>query len=60
MAAKSILGAAEIAADWVFHFLEEMGEYEDACVQSASDVYKAISGQKMNVEDILGIEGYDD
>lgn len=56
MAAKTVKGAAEIAAEYMYHFFDDVlnGEEEEA-IERASEIYEMICGEKMNSEVVLGI-----
>lgn len=59
MAAKSVREAAEIAAEFMYHHMEENGgEFED-CINPAKDIYMAITGEELDVEGQLGIDESD-
>lgn len=57
MAARSVREAAEIAAEFMYHHMEETicGEFED-CINPAKDIYMAITGEELDVEGQLGID----
>jgi len=60
MAAKSVIEAAEIAAEFMFRHMEVYigGEFED-CINPAKDIYYAITGQELDVNGQLGIDEED-
>lgn len=61
MAANSVYAAAEIAAEFVFEYMEqEMGAEMEDCIAPACEVYKRITGEELDVEGVLGVEPYDE
>lgn len=60
MAAKSVIEAAEIAAEFMFHHMDECigAEFED-CINPTKDIYHAITGQELDVNGQLGIDEND-
>ena len=55
MAATTIKGAAEIAADYIYHLFDELGASEDEGINHAAELYQMISGEEMDSESVLGV-----
>lgn len=47
--------AGEMAADWIFRFMEELGSEPIDCLNAAKDIYLYITGKDdLNVEEVIG------
>ena len=55
MKANTVQQAAEMAADFIFHFMEEMGSEKNDAINAASQIYKYITDTSLDVEGVLGV-----
>lgn len=55
MSATSVKGAAEIAADYLYHLFDELGAGEQEGIDHAAELYQLITGEEMDVEGVLGV-----
>lgn len=55
MAAKTVIEAAEIAAEFLYHLYDDLGASEEEGIEKASEIYEMISGKELDSESVLGV-----
>jgi len=55
MAVTTIEGAAEIAAEYIYHLFDELGASEEEGIERACELYKLITGEECDTETVLGV-----
>lgn len=58
--AKTVEEAAEIAADFIYNYMYELGAEREDCEDAAHDIYYTITGEHLDVEDFFGLEDDDE
>ena len=56
MVAKTALEAAEMAAEYFYHFMMDMGSDDVDAINAAAGVYKHITGEEKDMVEFLGLE----
>ncbi len=59
MKAKSVQEAAEIALEFMYHWMYDIGEEGRYCVEAAEDIYRAITGEDIDAYEYLGLDRED-
>lgn len=55
MAAKTVQGAAEIAAEYIYHLFDDLGADEEEGIEKAKEIYEMICDKVFDSEVVLGI-----
>ena len=56
MKERTFLEAAEMAAGYMYHYAYDQGQPVDDCLDAAGDIYYALTGERLDVEEYFGIE----
>ncbi len=56
MVAKTAIEAAEMAAEYFYHFMMDMGSDDVDAINAAAGVYKHITGEEKDMVEFLGLE----
>ncbi len=59
MKAETVKQAAEIAAEFIYHYLYDLGSVARECVDAASEIYAEITGEELNTEEFFGMTDED-
>lgn len=58
--ANTVLEAAEIAAEYIYHFLYHSGAEVEDCLNEASNIYTQITGEELNAREYFGFDEDDE
>ena len=55
MKAETVKQAGEIAAEFIYHYLYDLGSVARECVDAAKEIYAEITDEELNVEEFFGL-----
>ena len=59
MKAETVKQAAKIAAEFIYHYLYDLGGVVRECVDAAKEIYAEITDEELNTEELFGMTDED-
>lgn len=55
MKVETVKQAAKIAAEFIYHYLYDLGAVTRECVDAAKEIYAEITDEELNTEELFGM-----